>query len=136
MSTFIDLMLAIRRNRLIFYHKDTNKFDFYPYSEIEMKNFTPDAKVPVHDTNNFRLPSYDEINHKDIMRFFAKECVEDKGIRKQLFDILRRKEYMDAYLDKLHGLDLYNDFVDACGDVYIQIFEEWACENGLDFKEG
>jgi hypothetical protein len=31
---------------------------------------------------------------------------------------------MDAYLDKLHELNLYDDFIDACGDVYIQIFEE------------
>ncbi len=41
---------------------------------------------------------------------------------------------MDAYLDKLHELNLYDDFIDACGDVYIQIFEEWANKNALDFK--
>ena len=41
---------------------------------------------------------------------------------------------MDAYLDKLHELNLYDDFIGACGDVYIQIFEEWADENALDFK--
>lgn len=41
---------------------------------------------------------------------------------------------MDAYLDKLHELNLYDDFVDACGDIYFQIFNEWADKNGLDFK--
>ena len=79
------------------------------------------------------LPTYEEINHKDIMRFYVKECVEDKEIRRQLFNILRRDDYMDAYLDKLHELDLYEDFVDVCGDIYIQIFDEWIKENGLDF---
>ncbi|MCM1040532.1 MAG: hypothetical protein NC434_14535 [Ruminococcus sp.] len=79
------------------------------------------------------LPTYEEIDHKDIMRFYVRECIEDKEIRRQLFDILRRRGYMDAYLDKLHELDLYEDFVDACGSVYVQIFDEWAEKNGLDF---
>lgn len=39
---------------------------------------------------------------------------------------------MDAYLDKFRDLDLYDDFVDACGSVYVQIFDEWADKNGLD----
>lgn len=68
------------------------------------------------------------------MRFYVKEFVEDKAIRKQLFDILRRDESMDAYLDKLRELDLYDDFIYACGDIYIQIFEDWAEQNELDFR--
>ena len=59
--------------------------------------------------------------------------LETTGIRKQLFDILKRKDYMDTYLDKLHGLNLYEDFVDVCGDIYIQIFDEWTEENDLRF---
>lgn len=136
MSTIIELMLAIRDRTLIFYHKDTKKFDYCPVSEIELKKLSPNKQLPLVDTNNFRLPSSKEIDHKEIMRFFVRECVEDKGFRKQLFDILRRDEYMDAYLDKLHELNLYDDFVDACGDIYFQIFNEWADKNGLDFKNG
>jgi len=68
------------------------------------------------------------------MSFYVREYVEDKKIRKQLFDVLRRNEYMDAYTDKLRELNLYDDFIDACGDIYIQIFEEWADKNALDFK--
>lgn len=94
----------------------------------------PDARIPINDPNNLRLPSYEEINHEEIMRFYVRECVEDKEIRKQLFDILKRNEYMDAYLDKLRELNLYDDFVGSCGDVYIQIFKEWADKNDLDFK--
>ena len=134
MSTIIDLMLAIRENCIIFYHKDTKIFDNLPISEIELKELDPDARIPIKDLNNFRLPSYEEINHKEIMRFYVREYVEDKEIRKQLFDILRRDKFMYAYLGKLHELNLYDKFLDACGDIYIQIFEEWADENDLDFK--
>ena len=96
MSTIIDLMLAIRERRTIFYHKDTNQFDHLPFSEIERRELKPDARIPINDPNNLRLPSYEEINHEEIMRFYVREYVEDKEIRKQLFDILKRNEYMDA----------------------------------------
>lgn len=133
-NTIIELMLAIRENFTIFYHKDTKQFDCFPFSEYERKEVAFDELIPVNDLNNFRLPSYEEINHEEIMRFYVRECVEDKEIRKQLFDTLRRNEYMGTYLDKLRELDLYDDFIDACGDIYIQIFEEWADKNDLDFK--
>lgn len=87
----------------------------------------------MYDTNNFRLPSYEEIEHEGIMRLYVKENVEDKAVRKKLFDSLRRDEYVDAFLDKLYELNLYDDFIDICGNVYIQIFEEWADKNRLDF---
>ena len=132
--TIIDLMLAIRERCTIFYHKDTKQFDYFRFSELERRKANPDKLIPINDMNNFRLPSYEEIGHEDIMRFYVKENVEDKEIRKILFDILRRNEFMDAYLDKLRELNLYDDFIYACGAVYIQIFEEWADENALDFK--
>lgn len=48
MSTVIDLMLSIREHTTIFYHKDTNQFDYYPFSAIEMENLSPDARLPLH----------------------------------------------------------------------------------------
>ena len=96
MSTIIDLMLAIKEGCIIFYHKDTNQFDYYPYSQIERKEMSFDKLIPKNDINNFRLPSYKEIDHKDIMRFYVKECVEDKETGKQFFNMLRRDEYMDS----------------------------------------
>lgn len=132
MSTIIDVMLAVREGNPVFYHKDTKQFDRLPYSETEILDLNEKLTIG-DDRNTVMLPSYEEINHKDIMRFYVKECVEDKEIRRQLFNILRRDDYMDAYLDKLHELDLYEDFVDVCGDIYIQIFDEWIKENGLDF---
>ena len=111
------MMLSLRKNSCIFYHKDTNEFDYCPVSRKELERLSPDARLPVIDRNNYRFPSYEEIDHKDIMRFYTKEYVEDKEIRSILFNILRRFDYMDAYLDKLRELDLYQDFLDACGVV-------------------
>lgn len=135
MNTIIDMMLSIRKNNCIFYHKDTNEFDYYPFSRKELERLSPDARLPVKDWNNYKFLSYEEIDHKDIMRFYTKGFVEDKETRTILFNILRRYDYMDAYLDKLRELDLYQDFLDACGAVYIQIFDEWVEKNDLDFKK-
>lgn len=132
MSTIIDVMLAVRERNPVFYHKDTKQFDRLPYSETEILDLNEKLTIG-GDRNTVMLPTYEEINHKDIMRFYVRECVEDKEIRRQLFNILRRDDYMDAYLDKLHELNLYEDFDIVCGDIYIQIFDEWTKENDLDF---
>lgn len=132
MSTIIDVMLAVKEKNPVFYHKDTKQFDRLPYSETEILDLNEKLTIG-GDRNTVMLPTYEEINHKDIMRFYVRECVEDKEIRRQLFNILRRDDYMDAYLDKLHELNLYEDFDIVCGDIYIQIFDEWTKENDLDF---
>ena len=125
-------MLAIRERYPVYYHKDTKQFDWFPYSKAE--NLNPNAMLTLgSDRNTIILPTSEKIDHKDIMRFYVRECVEDKEIRRQLFNILKRMNYMDAYLDKLHELNLYEDFVDACGDIYIQIFDEWTEKNDLNF---
>ena len=132
MSTVIDVMLASRDRCPVFYHKDTKQFDRMPYSKEEDLN--PNVMLKIgDDRNTIMLPTYEKIDHKEIMRFYVRECVEDKEMRRQLFDILRRRDYMDLYLDKLHELDLYEDFDEVCGDIYIQIFDEWAKENNLNF---
>ena len=133
-TTIIDLMMAIRKRCPIFYHKDINRFDYLPYSKLEYGKFDENKSIPYKNENDIRLPDYEEVDHKGIMRFYVKEFVEDKTIRKQLFDILRRDEYMDAFLEKLRELELFDDFTDACGDIYYQIFEEWCDKNGLKFE--
>lgn len=64
----------------------------------------------------------------------VRELLEDKAIRKQLFDILRWDEYVDAYIEKLWELELYDDFTEVYGGMYVQIFKEWSDENELEFK--
>ncbi len=41
MAAITDLMLAVRKNTVIFYHKETKEFDYYPIAAIEMKNLSP-----------------------------------------------------------------------------------------------
>lgn len=132
MEWIVDLMLHINNSMVtMFYHKDTNTVDFYPKSQIEMKTLSMDAKLSMHDSNNFRLPSYEDIGHEEIMRFYVREYIEDKETRKILFGILRRDKFVDAFVEMLHELKLYDDFIDACGSVYEQIYREWGEENGL-----
>lgn len=120
MSTIIELMLAITEGRSIFYHKDENLFDDFPLSEAELKNLSPNRLIPLNGReNSIKLPSYEEINHNEIMRYYVREFVEEKEPRKKLFYILRRRDYMGAFIDALHELGLYEDFVDACGEVYV-----------------
>lgn len=134
MNQIVNLMLQIKSDMItIFYHKDTCTFDRYPMSEIEMKTLSPDAKIPFHDSNNFRFLTYKEIDHEEIMRFYVREYIEDKETRKVLFGILSRHKFIDDFVNKLHELELYDDFINACGDFYVQIFREWAEKNGLDF---
>ena len=85
-----------------------------PYSELEYGKLDENKSIPYKNANDIMLPSYEEVDHKEIMRFYVREFVEDKAIRKQLFDILRRDEYMDAYLEKLRELELFDDFTEAC----------------------
>ena len=134
MSSTMEMMLAIKnRNICVFYHKDTDTFDTYPVSAIQLQTLDPNARIPLKDENNFRFLTYEEINHKDIMSFYVKECVEDKAIRKQLFSILRRKDYVDPFVEELKKLNLYDDFDMVCGDIYEQIFSNWAEKNDLHF---
>ena len=134
MNTIIELMLKTsNQNALCFYHKDTDTFDGWPVSAIQMQNLDPNERLPLKDENNFRFLTYDEIDHKDIMRSYVKDCVEDKEIRKRLFNILRNHDYVETFIEELRELNLYDEFEMACGDIYRQLFFKWAEKNELKF---
>lgn len=134
MSSIIGLMLGIKKQgAYLFYHKDTNIFDRCPVSAIQLQNLDMNAQLPMKDENNFCFLTYDEIDHKDIMRFYVKEYVDDKEMRKKLFNILRNSNYVDAFIEGLRELNLYDEFEMICGDIYVQLFFEWADKNGLSF---
>lgn len=135
MSTIFELMLEIDSNKkTVFYHKDTKIFDCCPLSEIELKNIDWNAKIcEDKDRISVSFLSFKEINHKDIMSFYVRECVYDKEIRKKLFYILRRDNYVKPFIEELQNLNLFDDFKITCEDVYEQIFIEWAEEKGVKF---
>ena len=135
MNTIVELMLQIdNKNAVCFYHKDTNVFDGCPVSAIQLQHIDMNARLPLKDENNFRFLTYEEIDHEDIMRFYVKEYVDDKEMRKQLFIILRRIDFVKAFVEELHKLNLYDEFELLCGDIYVQMFCDWAEKNGLKFN--
>ncbi len=130
--TIFEMMLKVKNcNVRFYYHKDTGTFDDFPVSPIELEHIDYHAKITDNYGNNVPFPSYEEIDHKEIMRCFVRDCVDDKESRRQLFNVLRRDDYVDLFIEKLKELDLYEDFEMACGDIYYQIFYEWAEENDL-----
>lgn len=82
LDKLIELMLAIRKRCLFFYHKDTNQFNYWSFSETEREKLNENALLPSRNLNSFILPICEEINHKEIMRFYVREFVEEKTIWK------------------------------------------------------
>ena len=138
--TAMELLLNVRERQMIWYHKDTKSFDQLPMSEKRMeyiRNHQDEAaRMPLADEKNaldIPLPDFEKINNREIMSYYVKEFVDDKEIRKQLFNILRRGDYMDAFLNRLQELDLYDDFKETLEPVYNDIFAEWARKHDLSF---
>lgn len=135
MATIFDVMIAIRENRSAYYHKDTHTVDFWPISKIEGENIDLNEKLTYPDENNFPLPSAKEIDNNNIMRYFVKEFIDDKVMRKALFNILQRHKYEDAFVEKLKEFDEFDNFHGFASDIYYEIFVDWAKENNLDFSK-
>ena len=87
------------------------------------------------DLNIYELPTYDEINHKEIMRFYVKELVYEKDIRKELFDILKRFDYMDMFYEALEKYNLYEHYCEVTDGIYHDVLIEWANKNNIDLKK-
>lgn len=77
------------------------------------------------------LPHYKDIDHKNIMSYFVKEFVDDKEIRRKLFNILRNHDFMDKFIDTVKNLELYEEYIMATDDIYIQLAEEWVKEHNV-----
>ena len=114
---------------------DMKKFDREYYQKHpDAKNYfgilPDDVHLPV-----FELPTYEEMDHKEIMRFYVREFVYEPEYRKALFDILKRYEYMDAFYEKLKEFGLYEDYCDATDGLYNDILYEWADKNNIDLSK-
>ena len=134
----IELLLKIKPRVSIYYHKDTKDFSYKPVSSIQLdvlnqKGLEEFLKLyGDEDDISVLLPTYGELHHNEIMREFVKECVEEKDIRKCLFSILNRKDYIDGFIDKLKELCLYTMFEDVYSDYYNEIFKEWLIYNKIE----
>ena len=106
-----------------------------------LKKYLPDnsteedyEKLPSKSSLNiYPLPSYEFIDHKSIMSEFVKNIWDDKQIRKELFYILRKHEYMDEFYSCLKKHGLYEEYCDFSSDYYNYVFNEWCQKYNIMF---
>ena len=127
-----DILRMIGKNTHLYFCSETkviSTIDYFFRKEQESSGINFNEKVWTGVVKKLvRLPSYEEINHKDIMTYYVKECVEDKNYRQKLFYILRNHDYMDRFIDAIKELNLYDEYVMVTDDLYNQIAEEWEEE--------
>lgn len=104
----------------------------YLEREYEKIKDTIDMNARISDKKDIvHLPTFEQIDHKNIMTFYVKQCIEDKSVRKKLFDILRNHDYMDKYLSAIKELDLHDEYKSVTDDLYRQLAHRWAAANGI-----
>ena len=97
------------------------KFKDFDKSSLEDKN---NSIIPHHkELNIYKLPTYDDINHEIVMRFYVKECVIDKKVRKELFDTLRNHDYIDKFNNTLKKYNLYEEYMEFSYGYYDSIIK-------------
>jgi len=133
-----ELLLKIDSfNKRLYYRVKEGNFSFAMWDNDpkELEQFIKTGKsspIP-DDIEAYCLPSFTEIDHKGIMSFFVKECIEDPGKRKEYFSILRRKEgYVKLFVQKMKDDDEYQNFLGCVSSLYDQIFNEWVEKNKLE----
>ena len=123
MSAVTELMLYMDdRYKILFYHRDTNVFDGYPVSEIQLKTLDENARILEKDENNFRFLSYEEIDHESIMRFYVKECVEDPEIGQFVHKVMFDELIETLDLPKAELEQFAKDVVDRFVNPYVKHF--------------
>ena len=135
--TAMDILLFITNDRKCLYY---DVFDHVFTNEIINKNHFDKiikqyGRVRINEDSlkyNIPLPSFREICHEEIMRFFVQTCVEEKETRKTLFYILRRDDFVTPFIEKLKELDLYEDFCSECGNIYDDILKSWAEKHSIE----
>lgn len=72
----------------------------------------------------YALPNYEFIDHEFIMRFFVKNIIEDKEVRKELFYILRNRDYLDKFYESLKKHNLFDEYRNYSSDYYHSVFRQ------------
>ena len=136
--SLIDILRTIRKGELLYYQKDTNavgniRYFYQEYSKNNSSNEKERLIPRFEELNLIELPTYEYIDVKSMMSFFTKECVEDKKMRKKLFDTLRFSSgFEEKFFDVCHKYNLYDDYVMVTDDFYSQIAREWLEKNGIN----
>ncbi len=127
------LKLITNDNICLYYSKETKTISdiTYFYKEYK-KNHKTNNQIPyLSDLNIIELPRYKDIDHKSIMSFYVKECIEDKNIRKELFYALRNYEYYDKFMDLIKKYNLEEEYDMCTIDLYVSIIDDWKEKNNI-----
>lgn len=136
--TIADILMDIHDMECVFLKTDTMEI-VEPWDYI--KKYLPEnpteedyKKIPSKASLNiYPLPSYEFINHKQIMSEFVKNINDDKDMRKDLFYILRNHNYMDKFYDYLKSHDLYEEFRSYSSSYYHFVFREWCEKHNIKY---
>lgn len=136
--TVIDILRQTHESEIYFLKTDTMEivkpFDY-------LKKFLPAnptdedyKKLPSkRSLNIYALPSYEFINHKEIMTWYVKEMIEDKEVRKELFSVLRNYNYMDKFYEVLNKYNLFDDYDQFSYDYYLSVYDQWCKKEDIKF---
>jgi hypothetical protein len=68
--------------------------------------------------------------HKEVRSCFVRESIDDKTLRKKLFDALRhRTDFYDRFDDICKNNGVYEDYINCSEDIYIDIASDWYKKN-------
>lgn len=137
--TVADILMLTHESQCFFIKTDTMEI-VNPFDHLKKylpKNPTEEdyKKLPSKESLNiYPMPSYEFIEHKNIMREFAKNIYDDKKVRQELFYILRNYDYMDKFYDCLKKNNLYEDYKNYASDYYNFVFMEWCNKKNIKLK--
>ncbi|MCL2046525.1 MAG: hypothetical protein FWG88_09090 [Oscillospiraceae bacterium] len=134
--TLSDIFRMIGKDCYFYYRPKTNEVNtlqyYYLQEDQNNENLFDEEIGSGISSELIPLPRYEDIDHKNIMSFFVREFVEDKEMRRKLFNILRNHDFMDKFLAAVKELELYEEYIMVTDDIYIQLAEEWFEENGCE----
>lgn len=140
-TTLLDILRIMKERSALHIKTDTweivNPFDYIEkyipnnyedLTEEEIKKLNiPDYK----DLNIYMLPTYEEINHKDIMTSYVKRCITNKEVRQALFYSLRNHDYMDKFYNNLRKYGLFKEYLENSAEYYKEILDNWMKKNKI-----
>lgn len=140
--SLLDILRIMPKRSSMYYKIDTAEI-VNPFSYIKKylpKNYNKltsekkrELNIPeCEDLNIYRLPTYEEINHKKIMTSYVKTSITDKEIRQALFYSLRNHEYMDKFYNLLRKYELFKEYLYFSDEYYNEIINNWKKENKIE----
>lgn len=135
--TILDFFRVVKRYESIYYKSDikdiVDPFDYVRKchemsdSEREKINIPSNKELKI-----YKLPNYKELDHKYIMSYYVKEYIQEKEVRRDLFNVLRNYDYMDKFYNMLRKYGLFRDYLDKTNYYYKEKLEDWVEKNNIE----